>query len=113
MISRLVEELANSRDKFAFVLNSPEVHRLASDGELVRQLRQDGLAALETIVERSTFELGLIHVSRRFSPVSAAEFLHVIGSIESGVANSEDALLRARLTRAAILFTIQGDDIAA
>ena len=113
MDKHLVDALTNAKDKFAFVLDSPQVHHLASDGDLVGQLRREAHAALTTTIERSAFELGLIHVTRRFSSATARDLFDTIGNIEKSVSDSEEVLLRARLTRAAILFSIQCDDVSA
>jgi DNA-binding NtrC family response regulator/tetratricopeptide (TPR) repeat protein len=112
-MNELSHLLLNSEDKFASILGCAHVHRIVGDREQRPGFRRELLDLVDSSIDRAAIDLGLLYVGRRFDSRPATALLNDVESIILGRETDEQLMLRARLTRAAILSTNASDYRAA
>jgi transcriptional regulator with PAS, ATPase and Fis domain/tetratricopeptide (TPR) repeat protein len=104
MFADFLQRLADSQDKFAFVLSEPLLHSASSDVEALREFYQSIEATSLEDNERSAVQLAALFVSRRHIDLRAAPWTDLI----ERCAQSQDQRTRihACITRGAILSSL-------
>src|SRR5262245_3865502 len=105
MNSNLAEQISSTSDVFAFVLSLPELHRVASNPLVAGDLKSQMVSCVQGLPDRAAIHLACLHVTRRFNAHPKDELLARVSALASAVDADKKLNLRARLTRAAVLYS--------